>query len=76
MTDIRRTEWIACKDGPWYPGLDHGGFVAYRIWKEFDGRKWWQRHEWKCANGTVTMENWIHSLDGFGSTYTVIEKAA
>ncbi len=53
------TDWFPCKDGPWYPNLPHGGFTAYRIWHEFDGRNNWQRHEWRHADGTTEVEKWI-----------------
>lgn len=59
-TEIRRTDWIQCKDGPWYPSAPHGGIAAYRIWTQFDGRTWWQRHEWKNADGSTRMNEWIH----------------
>jgi hypothetical protein len=55
----KRTDWIACKDGPWHPELPHGGTVAYRIWSQTDGRQFWQRHEWKRADGSIQMDDWI-----------------
>lgn len=58
-TEIREGKWTACKDGPWYPELAGGGYVAYRIWKMFDGLTWFQRHEWKMANGDTEKEDWI-----------------
>jgi hypothetical protein len=67
MDHIKHTDWNQCAGGPWYPNLSHGGFVAYRIWVEFDGRRWSQRHEWKCSNGETQMEEWIPSTAGFGS---------
>ena len=76
MTDTRRTEWVACVNAPWYPNLSHGGYIAYRIWKEFDGRRWFQRHEWKHADGTIEMDAWIDSLAGFDNCPVVVEKAA
>ena len=53
------TEWIKCKDGPWYPNISHGGFTAYRIWSRSDNFNHWQRHEWKHADGTTEAEKWI-----------------
>lgn len=61
------TEWTPCANGPWYPTLSHGGYVAYRIWQEFDGRAWFQRHEWKRADGTLEMENWIRGAAGWSA---------
>lgn len=58
--ETRVTDWVECKSGPWYPSLPHGGFVAYRIWQQFDGMRWFQRHEWKRADGTVDIEAWIN----------------
>lgn len=62
--ETRVTDWSECKDGPWYPGLSHGGYRSYRIWKQFDGLRWFQRHEWKCADGSIEMEDWIDSSVG------------
>ncbi|NOV17854.1 hypothetical protein E5S70_17525 [Ensifer adhaerens] len=53
------TDWNECKGGPWYPSMSHGGFAAYRIWQQFDGMRWFQRHEWKRADGSLEMETWI-----------------
>lgn len=64
-TETKVTDWEECKDGPWYPSLPHGGFVAYRIWKQFDGMRWFQRHEWKRADGTIEMADWIHGASGW-----------
>ena len=55
----KRTDWIACKDGPWHPELPHGGTVAYRIWSQTDGRQFWQRHEWRRADGSIQRDDWI-----------------
>ena len=55
------TDWIKCVDGPWYPGLSHGGYVAYRIWHGDNGLTYYQRHEWKRADGSLEMENWIQT---------------
>jgi hypothetical protein len=57
--ETRRTRWIKCVDAPWYPSLSHGGYVAYRIWQQFDGLRWFQRHEWECADCSTEMEEWI-----------------
>ena len=63
--NTRRTDWVVCTNGPWYPTMDHGGFSAYRIWKEFDGRGWFQRHEWKHGDGSTEMDDWIPTFAGF-----------
>lgn len=60
--DTRVTDWVACKDGPWWPTMSHGGYVAYRIWQQFDGRNWFQRHEWKHADGTTACDEWIRGV--------------
>lgn len=59
--DTRATDWQECKEGPWYPSLPHGGYTHYRIWQQFDGMRWFQRHEWKRADGSLEMEGWISS---------------
>lgn len=64
-TETRATDWQECKGGPWYPSLSHGGFVAYRIWQQFDGLRWFQRHEWKRADGTTELESWIAGASGW-----------
>lgn len=61
-TQTTCTKWTDCKNGPWYPTLPHGGYVAYRIWFETDGRSYFQRHEWKRADGTIEMDGWIPSF--------------
>jgi hypothetical protein len=71
-TETRVTEWLPCTGGPWYPELPHGGFAAYRIWQEFDGRSWFQRHEWKRADGSLEMEKWIPGVSGWCSDATPV----
>ena len=53
------TDWRECKDGPWYPHMDHGGLTHYRIHTQTDGPRTYQRHEWRRADGTTEMEGWI-----------------
>lgn len=65
--ETRRTEWTKCVDGPWYPNLSHGGYAAYRIWQQFDALRWFQRHEWKCADGSIEMEEWIDGVRGWSA---------
>ena len=64
-TDTRATDWQECKNGPWYPNLTHGGTTHYRIWQQFDGMRWFQRHEWKHANGACEMQDWIPGANGW-----------
>ncbi|WMT88245.1 hypothetical protein NO932_06450 [Pelagibacterium sp. 26DY04] len=63
--ETKVTDWDPCKNGPWYPSLPHGGYVAYRIWQQFDGLRWFQRHEWKNADGSTEMEDWIKGVSGW-----------
>lgn len=70
------TTWVTCKDGPWYPCPPHGGYVAYRIWQQFDGLRWFQRHEWKRADGSLEMDEWIPGFAGWASTATEIAATA
>ena len=65
--ETRHTDWHKCVDGPWYPSLPHGGIVAYRIWQQFDGLRWFQRHEWKAADGSIQMDEWINGASGWCS---------
>lgn len=58
--ETRVTDWFECKDGPWYPTMKNGGLVAYRIWQQFDGMRWFQRHEWKAADGSIDIQEWIN----------------
>lgn len=67
-TETRVTEWQECADGPWYPSMSHGGLTHYRIWQQFDGMRWFQRHEWKRANGTTEMQDWISGGAGWCET--------
>jgi len=59
MIDTRVTEWIECNNGPWYPNMKHGGYVRYRIWQQFDGLRWHQRHEWQRADSSIEISEWI-----------------
>lgn len=63
--ETRATKWQECSGGPWYPTMMHGGFVAYRIWQQFDGLRWFQRHEWKRANESTEIGHWIKGADGW-----------
>lgn len=66
MTDqsmqTKVTAPVICAGGPWYPDAPHGGFVSYRIWQQTDGRRWWQRHEWTRADGSIQMDGWIPGI--------------
>lgn len=63
--ETKVTDWSICKDGPWYSELPHGGTVAYRIWQQFDGLRWFQRHEWKHADGSIELDGWINGARGW-----------
>ena len=58
MTTIetRRTNWIV-------NAVDQG--LVYRIWQQFDGMRWFQRHEWKLADGSIRMDDWIRGAAGW-----------
>jgi len=73
--ETRRTGWIACENGPWYPSLSHGGIVAYRIWTQTDGRRWWRRHEWKRADGSIRLEEWMGCSGGHCGSEPVLDEA-
>jgi len=74
--ETRVTPWTECKDGPWYPGLSNGGYSAYRIWQQFDGLRWFQRHEWKCADGSVETDEWIRGAEGWSPHAVAAKEAA
>ena len=76
QTGTRVTDWCKCADGPWYPSLPHGGFVAYRIWQQFDGLRWFQRHEWKYADGSTRMDDWINGVASWSADAAPVEEAA
>lgn len=76
MAETRVTDWQSCKDGPWYSSLPHGGYVAYRIWQQCDGLRWFQRHEWKRADGTLEMEAWIDGARGWSVSAKPVALAA
>ena len=63
--EAKATNWIPCKGAPWYPNLPTGGLTAYRIHQQFDGMRWFQRHEWKSADGTTELEAWIPGVTGW-----------
>lgn len=71
--ETRLTPWEHCVDGPWHPGLRHGGYVAYRIWVQFDGLRWYQRHEWKCADGSTEFDPWIKGAQEWGRATSAME---
>lgn len=63
--ETKVTDWTECKDGPWHHSMSHGGYVAYRVWQQFDGMRWFQRHEWKAANGSTELDAWISGVKGW-----------
>lgn len=46
--ETRRTDWLT---------ID--GLAPYRIWTQFDGLRFFQRHEWRNADGSTEIEGWI-----------------
>lgn len=51
---------------PWKPvWFDDPRLAAVRIWQEFDGRHWYQMHEWERADGTRYAEGWIQGVRGW-----------
>lgn len=69
--ETRVTDWQNIIDGPWYTSLSHGGYVAYRIFIQSDGMRWFQRHEWRCADGSIETEKWIPSIADWGQSKIV-----
>ena len=55
-TDIRHTNWVP---------FGHHGYSHYRIWQEFNGRDWFQRHEWKRDDGSLSLDDWIPGAKGW-----------
>lgn len=60
MTPIERrvTPWIPL----WWEDPKR---EAVRIWQEFDGRRWFQMHEWRYRDGTMWAEGWIDGVQGW-----------
>lgn len=60
----RVTPWVNVERRPEWAG---SGIAAYRIWIEFDGRHWYQMHEWEYAHGNRERwsEGWINGLRGW-----------
>lgn len=75
QNETRVTPWTDCIDGPWHPSLPNGGVAAYRIWQQFNGREWFQRHEWRNADGTTSMDAWINGAKGWNSRAETVEAA-
>jgi len=63
--ETRVTDWRECSGGPWCPNLQHGGYTHYRIRQECDGLRWFQRHEWRCADGSTETDRWIIGVRGW-----------
>lgn len=73
-SQTRRTDWIMCKDAPWYPELSGGGIVAYRIWTICDDYgRWYQRHEWKNLDGSIDIERWIPGAKYFSANQKPVD---
>jgi len=65
MIETRVTPWRDLVGGPWYPEREHGGTAAYRIWQQYDGMRWFQRHEWRHADGSTEIDKWINGASGW-----------
>lgn len=65
--EIKRTGWVE---------FGHHGVSHYRIWKQQDGHRWFQRHEWKREDGSIEMDDWIPSAGPFGLTFQDISGAS
>jgi hypothetical protein len=61
-TETRVNDWFSVEGSPAWVG---SGISAYRVWQQFDGRRWHQRHEWKRADGSTDLENWIDGASGW-----------
>lgn len=53
----KRTEWVHVANRPEWA---KGNSAAYRIWMQTDGRRFWQRHEWKNRDGSISLDDWIN----------------
>lgn len=53
----------------------HYGIRAYRIWQQFDGRRWFQRHEWIRNDGSSEFDNWIDGHKAWASDAQPVEDA-
>lgn len=63
---------IETRVSPWVstagrPAWDDSDIAAYRVWKQFDGQRWYQQHEWKCRDGSTYLDKWMFSSFGFES---------
>lgn len=58
--ETRVTPWV----GFGFHGLSH-----YRIWKLFDGFRWFDAHEWRREDGSTEMTGWLPSPSGWPSHY-------
>lgn len=58
--EIRVTPWIPL----WW---DDVTYAAVRVWQEFDGRHWYQCHEWEYKGGNRQRwaEDWINGVRGW-----------
>lgn len=60
----RVTPWVSVESRPEWAG---SGIAAYRIWIEFDGRHWYQMHEWERSTGNRERwgDGWINGIRGW-----------
>lgn len=62
----RVTPWVSVEARPEWSDSTIG---AYRIWQEFDGRHWYQLHEWEKRGGNrerfADGAGWINGVRGW-----------
>lgn len=59
---------------PW-SDFGHYGFSAYRIWQRYEGRTFYQRHEWKRDDGSIRMDDWIIGVSYWAPNAARVEGA-
>lgn len=60
----RVTPWVNVEGRPEWADSP---IAAYRIWQEFDGRHWYQMHEWEYRHGNRerSADGWILGVRGW-----------
>jgi hypothetical protein len=73
--ETRVTDWVSTDGRQAWESSD---IASYRIWQQFDGLRWFQRHEWKYKDGSSDAESWIKGASGWcaGSKVVSEEMAA
>lgn len=62
QTETRVSPWVSTAGRP---AWDDSDIAAYRVWTQFDGLRWFQRHEWERKDGSIVLDGWINSGRGF-----------